>query len=190
MRVGGSNPLCSTIQSVSFRTYRRIARNPRVCARFAIMHGPGERPRQLESVESSKTYPGAIWLGPWIIALNSPAHGTRRTGLMKVVVSVELPGFARGSCLRRDTGVIAGPGPSRGGTEVQSRDGRLPACDERRARLTKVASRAFNKTDSLLYCRGDRNSNVGGLGIWRIRLPTQATLAAMISPRHLLRRNR
>jgi len=36
----------STIQSVSFRTYRRIARNPCVCARFAIMHGPGERPRQ------------------------------------------------------------------------------------------------------------------------------------------------
>ena len=71
------------------------------------MHGPGERPRQPESVESSKTYPGAIWLGPWIIAVNSPGHGTRRTGLMKVVVSVELPGFARGSCLRRDTGVIA-----------------------------------------------------------------------------------
>jgi hypothetical protein len=70
------------------------------------MHGPGERPRQPESVESSKTYPGAIWLGPWIIAVNSPAHGTRRTGLMKVVVSVELPGLARGSCLRRDTGVI------------------------------------------------------------------------------------
>ena len=73
---------------------------------FAIIHGPGERPRQPESVESSKTYPGAIWLGPWIIAVNSPAHGTRRTGLMKVVVSVELPGFARGSCRRRNTGVI------------------------------------------------------------------------------------
>ena len=103
----GSNPPLSTIESVGFRTYGRIARNPRVCARFAIMHGPGERPRQPESVESSKTYPGAIWLGPWIIAVNSPAHGTRRTGLMKAVVSVELPGSARGSCLRRDTGVIA-----------------------------------------------------------------------------------
>jgi hypothetical protein len=38
--------------------------------------------------------------------VNSAAHGTRRTGLMRVVVSVELPGFARGSCLRRDMGVI------------------------------------------------------------------------------------
>jgi hypothetical protein len=46
--VAGSNPACSTIQSVSFRTFRRIARNPRVCARFAIMRGPGERPRRPE----------------------------------------------------------------------------------------------------------------------------------------------
>jgi hypothetical protein len=38
----GADPFCSTIQSVSFRTYRRIARNPRVCARFAMKHGPGE----------------------------------------------------------------------------------------------------------------------------------------------------
>jgi hypothetical protein len=76
---GGSNPPLSTIQSLSFRTSRRIDRNPRVCARFAIMHGPRERPRRPESAESSKTYPGAIWLGPWIIAVNSPAHGTRRT---------------------------------------------------------------------------------------------------------------
>ena len=79
-----SNPFCSTIQSFSFRTSRRIARNPRVCARFAIMHGPRERPRRPESAESSKTYPGAIWLGPWIIAVNSPADRTRRTGPMKV----------------------------------------------------------------------------------------------------------
>jgi hypothetical protein len=65
-------------------------------------------PCQLSSKSiSGLSAPGAIWLGPWIIAVNSPAHGTRRTGLMKVVVSVELPGFARGSCLRRDTGVIA-----------------------------------------------------------------------------------
>jgi len=48
-----------------------------VCARFAITHGPGERPRRPESAESSKTYPGAIWLGPWIIAVNSPADRTR-----------------------------------------------------------------------------------------------------------------
>jgi hypothetical protein len=46
--VAGSNPACSTIQSVSFRTFRRIARNPRVCARFAIMRGPGEHPRRPE----------------------------------------------------------------------------------------------------------------------------------------------
>ena len=38
--LGSSNPLLSTIQSVSFRTSRRIARNPRVCARFSIAHGP------------------------------------------------------------------------------------------------------------------------------------------------------
>jgi hypothetical protein len=60
--VEGSNPLCSTIQSLSFRTSRRIDRNPRVCARFAIIHGPREPPRRPESAESSKTYPGAIWL--------------------------------------------------------------------------------------------------------------------------------
>jgi hypothetical protein len=45
--------------------------------------GPGENPRQPESAESSKTYPGAIWLGPWIIAVNSPADRTQRTGPMK-----------------------------------------------------------------------------------------------------------
>ena len=43
---GGSNPLCSTIQSLSFRTSRIIDRNPRVCARFAIGSGPGERLRR------------------------------------------------------------------------------------------------------------------------------------------------
>ena len=39
---GGSNPSCSTIQSASFGTCRRIDANPRVCARFAIAHGPRE----------------------------------------------------------------------------------------------------------------------------------------------------
>jgi hypothetical protein len=76
------------------------------------MHGPGERPRQLESVESSKTYPGAIWLGPWIIAVNSPAHGTRRTGLMKVVVSVEFPGpelLAARKAISREIRLLGGP---------------------------------------------------------------------------------
>jgi hypothetical protein len=40
----GSNPPFSTIQSLSFRTSRRIDRNPRACARFASTQGPGERP--------------------------------------------------------------------------------------------------------------------------------------------------
>jgi hypothetical protein len=41
---GSSNSLRSTIQSI--RTSRRIDRNSRVCARFAMKHGPGERPRR------------------------------------------------------------------------------------------------------------------------------------------------
>jgi hypothetical protein len=82
-RVDGSNPLCSSIQSVGFRPSRRIARNQRVCARFAITRGPGERLRRRESPESGKTYPGAILLGPWIITMDSPSiattAGRRRT---------------------------------------------------------------------------------------------------------------
>ncbi len=41
--VEGSNPSPATIQSLRSRTWRRIDRNPRLCARFAIEHGPGER---------------------------------------------------------------------------------------------------------------------------------------------------
>jgi hypothetical protein len=82
-RAASSNPLCSTFQSQGIRDDRRIARNPRVCTRFAIPQGPGERRRRPESAESSKTYPGAIWLGPWIVAVNSPADRTRRTGPIK-----------------------------------------------------------------------------------------------------------
>ena len=41
--VEGSNPFCSTIQSHGIRTSRRIARNPRPCARFAIVRGRRER---------------------------------------------------------------------------------------------------------------------------------------------------
>ena len=37
------DPFCSTIQSFEFGTSRRIAQNSRGCARFAIVHGPGER---------------------------------------------------------------------------------------------------------------------------------------------------
>jgi len=64
------------LKSLNFRTSRRVDRKERVHARFAIAHGPGERPRRLESAEFSKTYPGAICLGPWIIAVNSPADRT------------------------------------------------------------------------------------------------------------------
>jgi hypothetical protein len=38
----GSNPVLSTIQSFYFRTFWRIAHNPRVRAQYAIAHGPGE----------------------------------------------------------------------------------------------------------------------------------------------------
>jgi hypothetical protein len=44
-----------------------------VHARFAITRGPGERLGRRKSPESGKTYPGAILLGPWIIALDLPA---------------------------------------------------------------------------------------------------------------------
>ena len=40
--VASSNLACSTIQSFISRPSRRIARNPHVCARFAVAHGPGE----------------------------------------------------------------------------------------------------------------------------------------------------
>jgi hypothetical protein len=61
---GSSNSLRSTIQSFSFRTSQRIARTPRVCARFSIEHGPGERLLQRYSPELSQSYPRAILLGP------------------------------------------------------------------------------------------------------------------------------
>jgi len=47
-----------------------------VCARFAIARGPGERLGRTKSAESGKTYPGAILLGPRIIAVDSPGAGT------------------------------------------------------------------------------------------------------------------
>jgi hypothetical protein len=45
-----------------------------VCARFAIARGPGERINRSKSAESGQTYPGAILLGPWIIAEDSPVQ--------------------------------------------------------------------------------------------------------------------
>jgi hypothetical protein len=81
--VEGSNPFCSTIHSLGFRTSQRIARNPRLCAQFVIARGPGERRRRRESPESGKTYPGAIWLGPRIIAVDSPVWPNPPTGPLK-----------------------------------------------------------------------------------------------------------
>src|SRR5208282_6688937 len=74
--VEGSNPFCSTFQSPDFWRCQRIAQNRRVCARFSIARGPGERLGRRKSAESAKSYPGAILLGPWIIAVNSPAGRT------------------------------------------------------------------------------------------------------------------
>jgi hypothetical protein len=54
----------STIQSASFRSFRRIDRNPRVCVRFAITSGLGERLRRRYSKESGESYPGAKLAGP------------------------------------------------------------------------------------------------------------------------------
>jgi len=61
---GGSNPVCSTIQSPSSQTYRRIAQNPRVCARITLLVGPGEWLRRRQLPKSPETYPGEILLGP------------------------------------------------------------------------------------------------------------------------------
>jgi hypothetical protein len=60
---GSSNSLRSTTQSISFCIFG-IARNPRVCARFAIARGPRERLLQRHSPESSESYLPAILLGP------------------------------------------------------------------------------------------------------------------------------
>jgi len=62
----------STIKSLDFRTSGRIDQNRRVCARFTITRGPGEPFRRRKSPESAKTYPGAICLGPQVIAIHSP----------------------------------------------------------------------------------------------------------------------
>ena len=89
MGVEGSNPFCSTPQSLDFRTSQRIARNARVCARFAIMDGPGERLGRRKSAESRKTYPGANLLGPRIIASHSPSI-LRATDLQ--IIAMHSPG--------------------------------------------------------------------------------------------------
>ena len=75
-RRSGGRQFKSTLLHTSVSRYsddRRIDRNARVCARFAIALGPGERLGRRKSPESGKTYPGAILLGPRIIAIHSPA---------------------------------------------------------------------------------------------------------------------
>ena len=60
--IAGGSP--RSIQFFSFRSSRRIARNPRVCARFSIAHGPGEQLLQRYSPEISQIYLRAILLDP------------------------------------------------------------------------------------------------------------------------------
>jgi hypothetical protein len=74
----GSNPSLSTPQSPGLRTSRRIDRNLRVCARFALMRGPGEYLYRLKLAESGETYPGPILPGPRIIAIHSRAVSERQ----------------------------------------------------------------------------------------------------------------
>jgi hypothetical protein len=69
-----SNPVRSTLQSPRRRTSRRIDRNPRVCARFAIERGPRERLYGSDSPKSANSSLGAICLGPRIIAFGSPGR--------------------------------------------------------------------------------------------------------------------
>ena len=51
-----------------------------MCARFAITRGPGERVGRRRPAESGKTYLGAIYLGPRIIAKDSPEDMVRYFG--------------------------------------------------------------------------------------------------------------
>ncbi len=53
-----SNLTRSTPQSPGIRTVRRIARNPRVCGRFAITHGPGERAPAAQIAEIERILSG------------------------------------------------------------------------------------------------------------------------------------
>ena len=80
---GGSNPFCSTIQSVSFGTYRRIARNPRACARFAIALGPRERLGRADWGKYGKSYPGSILMGPWMFARTSHMEAVHEPYLLQ-----------------------------------------------------------------------------------------------------------
>jgi hypothetical protein len=75
-----SNLKRPTFQSSGSRTSQRIDRNPRVCARFAMTRGPGELSLCSDLRRSANSSPGAIYLGPPIIAEDSPGiqHVKRR----------------------------------------------------------------------------------------------------------------
>jgi hypothetical protein len=60
--VAGSNPFCSTNQSLDYRTFQRIERNPRVCARFAFAMRTPERDvvaqiGQISRILSARDFP-------------------------------------------------------------------------------------------------------------------------------------
>jgi hypothetical protein len=57
---GSSNPLPSTLQSVSFGTYRRIAGKARVFAGLRAHVEPEKAPKPRFAAEFGKSYPVAI----------------------------------------------------------------------------------------------------------------------------------
>jgi len=61
----------STIQSIVLRTFRRIARNRRVCARFAINAWTRRAAPAAVLEEYGKNYPPSILLGPRMFARTS-----------------------------------------------------------------------------------------------------------------------
>jgi len=63
----------TTIQSLDFRKFRRIARNPRVSARFAIMHGPGERFLAVRNSQNHSKPIRAICLNLEYLGIDGPA---------------------------------------------------------------------------------------------------------------------
>lgn len=66
--VESSNPFCSTGQSGDFRALRRIAENPRQCARLIDELAVGEHIRPHRPSDSDKTYPDSNFLAPPALA--------------------------------------------------------------------------------------------------------------------------
>jgi hypothetical protein len=112
-----SNPSRSTIQFLSFRTSRRIDRNPRVCARFPIAHRPGECLLSGHSPETSESYLRAILLGPSARPLDGkdlPGLGASAILDGRELAGRRRNGTGRARCTRRAS---EGPGgPSTGST--------------------------------------------------------------------------